>query len=680
MRSSQEINPGYSRLRWVILLLGVAVILPTICLVWFMTRAIKNERLAVRQKLVNICEDFALRYSHMSDEFWSVRKSIVLKELIERPAVDMFYAMTFSGSQADGAIIFEKDKVIYPIEENAVSDETTEELEKALQLEFSRQDYLSALEFYKDIIAGSNSELTHRKAQMGVVRCSMRLGNINDAISCCRDVVFTDIGGGGGGKSFGQVAQIRANAALLLAQLFEKNKDTQPARFAEYLRNVFAMVNHYASQNPGYRELPSSQRIFLYEQAMVIYERNKELPQEVFAHHIELAGRMAQAEKLSLTILEKHYNLLRQSGADGKPYRVRHTPGFYFAKYSAGDSRCVLLFSRETLLAHFKRWQEESPLLLPFDWRIIDNAGQYIAGITVPPTRPLFTSSMGSYLSDWKLEFYIRDKAGFDQTAKSQITMYLWAGVLVIVLMLASGGFAVQVIGRQIKLNKLKNDFIATVSHELKTPLSSMRVLVDTLLEGNYNEQKQATEYLRLVSKENERLSRLIDNFLTFSRMERNKQAFDMVEVSPDAIAKNAAEAVQTKFNHESCKFSVTIDDNLPSIMADKDAMVTVLVNLLDNAYKYSYDNKQIELKVFSEDSFVCFSVKDNGIGMTRRQMKRVFDRFYQADSSLSRREEGTGLGLSIVKFIVDAHKGQITVESKPNKGTTFTVKLTAII
>ncbi len=104
--------------------------------------------------------------------------------------------------------------------------------------------------------------------------------------------------------------------------------------------------------------------------------------------------------------------------------------------------------------------------------------------------------------------------------------------------------------------------------------------------------------------------------------------------------------------------------------------MRTVLVNLLDNAYKYSYDNKQIELSVSSQDSYICFSVKDNGIEMTRMQIKKVFDRFYQADSSLSRRAEGTGLGLSIVKFIVDAHKGQVDVDSKPGKGSEFTVKL----
>jgi signal transduction histidine kinase len=161
--------------------------------------------------------------------------------------------------------------------------------------------------------------------------------------------------------------------------------------------------------------------------------------------------------------------------------------------------------------------------------------------------------------------------------------------------------------------------------------------------------------------------------------MERNKQAFDFASVNPAQIAKTAVEAVQTKFNKENCKFTVTIDEDLPSITADKDAMATVLINLLDNAYKYSNHNKEIELNVFADNGLVCFLVKDNGIGMTRRQMKKIFDRFYQADTSLSRRAEGTGLGLSIVKFIVDAHKGKIEVESNVGKGSIFTVKVPII-
>ena len=133
------------------------------------------------------------------------------------------------------------------------------------------------------------------------------------------------------------------------------------------------------------------------------------------------------------------------------------------------------------------------------------------------------------------------------------------------------------------------------------------------------------------------------------------------------------------KFNGKNCEFTVSIDDNLPPIMADKDAIITVLVNLLDNAYKYSYDDKHIKLRVFAAENGVCFSVKDSGIGMTPRQSKKIFNRFYQADSSLARRAEGTGLGLAIVKFIVDAHKGRITVESKTETGSTFTVKLPTV-
>jgi signal transduction histidine kinase len=243
----------------------------------------------------------------------------------------------------------------------------------------------------------------------------------------------------------------------------------------------------------------------------------------------------------------------------------------------------------------------------------------------------------------------------------------------------SAGLMTAQAIGKQIKINKLKNDFIATVSHELKTPLASMRVLVDTLLEGSYRDQQQVTEYLELVSKENERLTGLIDNFLTFSRMERNKQAFAMARTSPAAIARDAAEAVKTKFSKGKCRFEVNIPDDLPDVTADRDAMVTVLVNLLDNAYKYSYDDKQIELSVSSEDGSVCFCVSDNGAGMPRRSVKKIFNRFYQVDRSLARRAEGCGLGLSIAKFIVDAHKGTISVESKSGEGSTFTIRLNSI-
>ena len=295
------------------------------------------------------------------------------------------------------------------------------------------------------------------------------------------------------------------------------------------------------------------------------------------------------------------------------------------------------------------------------------------------PARESFLSvPAGEYLPEWQLALYLEGPDPFAAAADRQIAAYLWTGLLVAVAIGLSALLAGRYLLRQMKLTRLKNDFIAAVSHELKTPLSSMRVLVDTLLEGHYQSGQQASEYLQLVAKENERLSRLIDNFLAFSRMERNKRAFEFAGVAPGEIVTAAADVVRGKFESQGCRFDVQIAEDLPTITADRDALATVLLNLLDNAYKYSGDNRQIALRAYAAGGGVCLEVEDNGVGMSRRAIRKIFDRFYQVDRSLSRSAGGCGLGLSIVKFIVDAHGGSIEAKSQPGEGSTFTVRLPA--
>ena len=201
---------------------------------------------------------------------------------------------------------------------------------------------------------------------------------------------------------------------------------------------------------------------------------------------------------------------------------------------------------------------------------------------------------------------------------------------MVIGLVFLTGAVAIGAVNRQIRLNRLKNDFIATVTHELKTPLASMRLLVDTLREGRYEDKNTAPEYLNLIAQENKRLTHLIDSFLTFSRMERNKQVFDLQRVDPAEITTAAVDAMQAKLTGPDCRFEYSVDENLPAVHADKDAMVTVLVNLLDNACKYTNGNKHIQLTVCKQEGCVCFNVKDNGIGISPRVRKKIFNRFYQ--------------------------------------------------
>jgi signal transduction histidine kinase len=232
-------------------------------------------------------------------------------------------------------------------------------------------------------------------------------------------------------------------------------------------------------------------------------------------------------------------------------------------------------------------------------------------------------------------------------------------------------------------LTRLKNDLVATVSHELKTPLASIRLLVDTLLDSNgsadapFGDHVRAPEYLSLIAKENSRLSRLIDNFLTFSRMERGKNRFDFQPADGAEIVEQAVAAVIDRFDGIENRLSVRVERPLP-LEGDVDALVTVVVNLLENAWKYTDEPKNISVAAERVGDRILISVADNGIGLSPRAVRKVFDRFYQVDQHLSRSHDGCGLGLSIVKYIVEAHGGEVSVESRAGCGSKFTVLLPA--
>jgi len=302
-------------------------------------------------------------------------------------------------------------------------------------------------------------------------------------------------------------------------------------------------------------------------------------------------------------------------------------------------------------------------------------------GVTVD-VRPAFRAQgdvflrrpAGRSMPGWELQLALDATDPFAAAANRKIGVYLWTGVLAIMVVAALATLVAGILLRQVRLTRLKNDFVATVSHELKTPLASMRVLVDTLLEGRIRDGQQADEYLRLIARENERLSRLIDNFLSFSRMERNKRTFDFENVAPEDIVGAAVEAVRERFESGGCALETEVAPDLPEVVADRDAMTTVLLNLMDNAYKYSPESKQVTVRVYAEADRVCFAVADKGIGLSRRESRKILERFYQVDRSLSRNTGGCGLGLSIVKFIVDAHQGSIDIQSQPGKGSTFVV------
>jgi signal transduction histidine kinase len=282
----------------------------------------------------------------------------------------------------------------------------------------------------------------------------------------------------------------------------------------------------------------------------------------------------------------------------------------------------------------------------------------------------------GADFPGWRLVLSVDDRTFFDTQASRRVQFLVSVACIVIAGISVLSVFIARGFGRQVRLARLKNDLVATVSHELKTPLTAIRALVDTLIDTPRLDEKTTREYLLLIATENARLSRLIENFLTFSRLDRNKLTFDFKPLNPSQIVSSAIAAFGERAHAHGCTLDCAVDPELPLINADSDALTTALLNLLDNAWKYTDGQKRIAIKATLRDTAVCFAVSDNGIGLSPRETRRIFRRFYQADQRLARAAGGCGLGLSIVHSIVAAHHGSVHVASQPGQGSTFTMEI----
>ena len=303
---------------------------------------------------------------------------------------------------------------------------------------------------------------------------------------------------------------------------------------------------------------------------------------------------------------------------------------------------------------------------------------QGIRFIAFPPDEPADAEAIaaGPWLPGWQLSFVAMDTDVRNAALARRRAMTVSAGLAGLAVIAFIGVAAGQSIRRHLRLAALKTDLVAAASHELRSPLAAIRVLVDGLLGDPQLDPVKTREYLVMMAGETARLSRLIESFLTFAQLERGRQQFTFAPVQPSALIETAIDAVRDRLPAD-CRLDVDASPGLPMVMADADGLGTALVNLLENALKYTTGDKRISVRASAEGgAFVRFDVTDNGIGIPEREQRRIFRRFYRVDQRLSRETDGVGLGLSIVELILRAHGGSVAVRSEPGAGSTFTLRV----
>ena len=293
--------------------------------------------------------------------------------------------------------------------------------------------------------------------------------------------------------------------------------------------------------------------------------------------------------------------------------------------------------------------------------------------------RPFVATEIGETLPHWEVAVYLLNPAKLTQSAH---TLKLTFGLLIIVLLLAIGigsWLIVADLNRQLTLARQKTDFVSNVSHELKTPLTSIRMFSELLAEGRVTDRAKQRSYLGIITAETARLTRLINNVLDFARIERGEKKYNFQRCDLVNVVRETADTYRPHLEASGFQFTCELPDTPVFVNGDRDALAQVVVNLLSNAEKYSDTRKEVALRVEAQTSPLPYAevkVLDRGLGVPAGSGEKIFEQFYRAHDSLSNGIQGSGLGLTLARQIARVHGGDVVYEPRDGGGSCFTMRM----
>lgn len=318
-----------------------------------------------------------------------------------------------------------------------------------------------------------------------------------------------------------------------------------------------------------------------------------------------------------------------------------------------GDERRTLVAVRAQPLLDSVRLPEEGR------WILAESEGEgMVFGESFPGLRFVLTETpTGGYAGSRRILYY--------------------AGLLLVTTVTIFAAYLLhRDVRRETRLATLRSQFVSSVSHELKTPIASMRAFAELLDMGRVRNEQERAEYVRAILGESERLSRQVDGVLEFSRMEQGQRVYRLQPVALEEVLNAAAKSLEYSLAQGGFELQIKVDPHVPQVTADRDAIEQAIMNLLSNAMKYSDGDRRIEASLVREQNNAVIRVRDQGIGIPVEEQSRIFERFHRAPEAGQRNIPGTGLGLALVDHIVKAHGGRVAVESLPGGGSTFSISL----
>jgi signal transduction histidine kinase/tetratricopeptide (TPR) repeat protein len=694
------------RQKKLIIIFLLTIFLPSIALSIFGVRAIRNERYRLIQQLEDEHRRVdAFLKNQINSRFEEIE--IALQNLVQNlsfshknyTSIEESLNNQFKDDQLVKLIFlaYKDEEPLFPLflpvlqrrVPMASSPQTNvqrERLERAQRLEFSQKNFSDAVVLYKQIFSHTKNKDIQAQMLNNIARCYKKSGNYTKAIQnysricqeysqcttssslplnliariqiirCC--------------KSAGAHEEFLKNSLSLYRNILQRQWNLQADQFSVYSSMVEKGISEFISDNLEDFEGEDYRQEFvalkdLHQKIDKEWQAVKHLKNSILP---ELQRRFIQQDTIpsnpfrhSRTINQKDYLIITAAFPHEEEEDMFGLLGIKV------NEDYLLNHEVNSILEDFPFSQETSLSISTLSGRILSEHGDFSAKF------PTITTYFDDNFPPWRVEFFSNgtESLGFMNVRKSY---YFWTILTVLVLLTFGTVLVVRTITHEMEVLRIKSDFVSSVSHEFKTPITSIKALVERLQQEKVKSSHKKKNYYAIISKDADKLNSLVRNILDFSKVEEGRKEFVFQETDVAQLVKDEIENFKKEKIYAGIRIDLQISPDIPNLYVDRESFSLALDNLLENSFKFSPERKGILVEVKKDAENVRVDVKDKGMGIPSEEMDKIFDKFYQGKNAAQQSIKGTGLGLALVKHTVEAHGGKVLVESNVGQGSTFSL------
>jgi signal transduction histidine kinase len=641
-------------LRKQVILFGISVLLPALVLFVFIVRLNRQDIELRKTRAVEAQQQKAEEIGRYLAERLKAEEKTVLQELESDPGSSQSIYRAHPGLVYVGQIV--KEELLMPWEKTGEQKPPSKAgrsgklILQAQKAEFERKDLQRARSFLDQTLSNADTSFQKCYIQVQLGRVLLKLSDEEGAKRIYEEIL-------------GQPGDLTDEYGIPFSLYAADRLSELNPEFETVLDRLEGLMEEI-------RWPPSSSLYFIRDIAVKIQERSQD---SALLERTESLGQTVESSLLDLERLEllkgyvsswmlRHRSLNRSE--DSKTWRSHGDIPWIvgLGDFIEDRPQAILAFHGPGILS-----------------TVIEETG--LAG-TFPGSCQITVSPAGEGISPggsfegFQLKFNDADVSAWSKSSLPFPILY-WSILILVIGFTAFGGYLLwRDVGRELAIAEMRSQFAASVSHELKTPLTSIRMFAEALTMGVQKRPEAQKEYLRTIISESERLSRLLNNVLDFSKIEQGTRTYRFEATSLEEVIHAAEEAMAFPMNQKGFNLEVKVEEGIPPILADRDALEQAVLNLLHNAMKYSGESREIKLKLRRNEDSACIDVIDHGIGIVEENKDRIFGKFFRVPGIENQTIPGTGLGLTIVSHIVESHGGRVEVSSQPGEGSTFSLIL----